>query len=732
MNLMKWFRKNNTKVMAIVVIIIMLCFVAGPALRSFGRMRIGLHGAIAYYGEDRKISRDDVILANRELEILRELRVDVLLRSQDLRAVLLGELLFSERRVSPVIINRIKQAITSNELRISDKQIGDIYRRSLPVDYYWLLLKNEARLAGVRIAKVQAGNLLAQVIPQLFDGLTYSERIGDLVGKQGIPEDQILATFGELLAVLQYAHMICSSENVTSSQLVHLVSWGTETIDVEFVEFDSSVFAETLAEPNDDMIIEHFDKYKKFFASTLSEENPYCFGYKLPDRVQLEYMAVKLDDVSSIVAPPTHQEKEEYYQRNIQRFTVSVPLDPNDPNSQQTKKTISYAEVESDISRHLLQEKINSRAEAILQEAKALTDADLEDVNIEPEKLTSEQLRLRVGDYKTAAEKLSEKHSIKIYPNRTGLLSASDIQNDKNLGMLFLRSYGYKPVGLVRIVFAIDELKASELGLFEIQKPRMYENIGPLRDMFGQMMVLVRVIRAELASEPESINQTFSTNTLILDPNQQQSENAYSLREEVTGDLKRLEAMDIARSKAEEFIDLVSEDGWDSALDRFNELYGQQAGQNPNDPNTFQLQSLTGLLRPSNLMLETLKVQNAGNPTAQFFTGDVIQQRGQFIEQLYSLVPQDSNTVDSVPLIMKFKPYMSFYVIKDISLERLDEMEYERLKTTRLYREDYVQLQSMAAVFLNPENILKRMKFKVAEDIKPVDANATVESEGAS
>jgi len=720
MNLMKWFRKNNKKVMAIVVVVIMFGFTAGPTLRYFGRIRTGWHRAVAYFADDRKITRSDLISAHDELEILRFLQADVLLKMQDLRAIFLSELLFSERRVSPALINRIKQLIRANQFGISDKQISDVYGRSLPPEYYWLLLKNETKFAGIRVANKQAGELLAAVIPQLFEGSTYSQIIRFLMNQQGIAEEQILATFGELLAVLQYSHMVCSSEDVTSSQLMHIVSWENETINVELVKFDLAVFAETLAEPNEDRIIEHFDKYKEFFAGTLSEENPYGFGYKLPDRVQLEYIAVKLDDVSSIVTPPTHQEKEEYYQQNIKRFTESVPSDPNDPDSPQTEEIKSYAEVASIISQGLLKNKISSKAEAILQEAKTLTEAGLENIDIEAEELSSEQLRQVAGDYKTAAEQLSKKHKVKIYTGQTGLLSASDIQNDENLVMLY------------RIVFAIDELKASELGPFGIPTPRIYENIGPIIDIFRQTMALVRVIKAEPASEPENINLTFSKNTLILDPNQQEGENIYSLREEVAGELKRLAAMDITKSKAQEFVELVAKNGWDSAIDGFNELYGQQARQDPNDPNVFRLQKLTNLQRLSSAMLATLNIQSVGDPKAQFVAIDGIKQ-ARFVEQLYSLVPQDSNTVDTVPLIMEFKPIMSFYIIKDISINRFDQMEYERVKVPRLYREDYIQAQSMAAVHFNPENILKRMNFRlVVEDEEPADVNAPAESEEAS
>ncbi|GAJ06661.1 unnamed protein product, partial [marine sediment metagenome] len=79
-------------------------------------------------------------------------------------------------------------------------------------------------------------------------------------------------------------------------------------------------------------------------------------------------------------------------------------------------------------------------------EAKTLTEADLQDTDIELANLSAEQLRQRAGDYETAAEQLSKKYEIKVYSGQTGLLSATDMRQDEYLGMLYLRGFGYNPV----------------------------------------------------------------------------------------------------------------------------------------------------------------------------------------------------------------------------------------------------------------------------------------------
>jgi len=747
MNLVKWFRKNNKKVMAVVVIVIMFGFIGGGTLlQQLSRRATGLHKTIAYFGDNKKITNNDLYLARQELDILRSLAADVLLRNQDLRGILLGELLFAEQQTSPALINHIRQTIRNNRYRISDKQINDMYRRSVPSNIYWLLLKNEAQLAGIRVPNEQAGELLGQVIPQLFNGQTYSQRIGVLRDQYGLPEQQLLTIFSDLLAVMQYAQMICSNEDVTSSQISQAIATSAESIDAELVEFYPTVFAEDEAQISNEEMLEHFNKYKKFFAGAVSEENPYGLGYKLPDRVQLEYIAIRLDDISPLITPPTQQQKEDYYQRNREQlFTEQVPSNPNDPNSPLKQETKSYAEVSDMISERLLKDKINSTANRILQEAKAITEAGLEDTDIEPSNLTDEQFKEKASDYKTTAEQLSEKHNFKLYAGRTGLLSPIDMQTDEYLARLYLEGQGQNPVSLAQIVFAVGDLTATELGPFDVRRPKMYENIGPLKDLWGlarfglqdvsgQIMSIVRVIKTIKSAEPQSIDQTFSISTLEFDPNKPSAlsgaegkdavENIYSVKEKVTEDLKKLAARDITKSKAEEFIGLAAKDGWDKAIDKFNELY--KTSQDPNDPNLseisnaeksvtepFKLQNLTGMRRISKSSLETLTAQSAGRPAAPFFINERRKQR-RFVEQLYSLIPQDSNTVDAVPLVIEFRPDMSFHCIKNISVKRITLEEYEKTKAMQIQREDYTQSESLAGVYFNPENILKRMSFRPA------------------
>jgi hypothetical protein len=757
MNLVKWFRKNKTKVMAIVVIVLMIAFIGGSALNyMLSPARTLGSRVVAYYGNNRKITSNDLTLARREVEVLKLLGASELIRQQDLRGFLMAELLFSEGKAQTPVINQIRQVIRANRYSISDEQIACIYSHSMPSHVYWLLLKNEAQLAGIRITNDDVGELLARAIPQLFDGQTYTQRIKWLINQYGIPEHQLLATFGKLVAALQYTLLISSTEDVTDSQIVYLTGCEKETIDVEFVKFDSDVFTEAQAQPSEEQILEHFNKYKDSFAGEVSQDNPYGFGYKLPDRVQLEYIALKLDDISPIVTPPTPQETEEYYRKRIKQFTESVPQDPNDPNSPLVERTRSYAEMETFISKQLLRDKINSKAESILQEARTQTEIALED--LEPEKLSAEQLTSVADEgsgYETVAKKLAEKHNIKVYAGQTDLLSASDMGADECLSRLYMLGEGRNPVRLRQILFSIPSLSNDEQSAsggparpspLGGGQPRLFENIGPARDLLSEIMVLVRITKAQKTSTPENIDLILDTRTLMLDDDKEskiEQPVLRTVRENVVDDLKKLAVVrqGLVKNKAEELIDLVKEDGWEKALNKFNELYSQQTGQSESDPNVFRLERLTNLQRIPKRTLTALAAQSKGRLAEQIFVNEAQKRltvneaeiQSQLIDKLYSLVPRNSSVIKNLPLAMEFKPQMCVYIIKDILVKRLGLEEYEKMKAMQFYSEVQAQSQTMAAVHFNPENIVKRMNFRPAkQDQTQAESGVSDESEGAS
>ncbi len=738
MSLMTWFRKYNKRIMAFVVIALMIVFTMGPAMNYLSGRRAGGHKVVGYYGDHKEITNKDLAWAQQQLELLKLLGANFIFRPQDpqlfsmqdFRLILLGELLFAERATAVESIGYVRQMVRREGYGITDKQINDIYTKAYPPNMYWLLLTREARLAGMRVPLDIAKTQLEAIIPRLYRGATYSQYVSSIISSRGVSEEQVIETFADLMTVMEYGKMMCSTQNRTAQQILHETDWREETIDANYVLFDVSLFAEESEQPGEEKIMEHFEKYKGFSAGDISEANPYGFGYKLPERAGLEYIAVQLDDVASVVQRPTQQETEEYYQQHLPRFTQVVPSDPNDPNSPPTKQTRSYAEVAKPLSKLLYQQKVDSKAEQILLEAKSITEANLAGIDSEQAKLTDERIKEMAVDYEKTAAQLSEKHKLKVYAGKTGLLSAADMQSDKNLGLLYLGGMGFADVGLVRIVFAVEQLKMSELGSFDARPPRLYENIGPLKDIReqaqgfeGKNMMLVRVIRAEKAAEAENVNQKISKKAVLFDP----EGDTNSIREMVIEDLKCLAAMDKTKDKAEQFVKLAAQDGWDNAINEFNKLYGDLSRHNDADANAvskqpFKLQTRAGIRRITGQGLVNLEIRCQGDPMADFLLNRATVE-SMLVEKLYALVPEDSNTLPGPGVILEFKPNLSYYCVESLTVHRLYQDKFDKIKAIDAIRDDFTDSQVLAVVHYNPENILKRMNFSIIKEQQDTTSN---------
>jgi hypothetical protein len=725
MNLVKWFRKNNTKIMAVVVIVLMVGFIGGSSLTYLLRGSGGMGATVARYGGKHKITAYDRMLARQELEMLQSLQVDRVLRAQNLRGLLLAELLFTHTQGAAPIMDAIRQTIQQGRYRVSEKQLRAMYDRTVPPDIYWLLLRNEAESAGFHIRSEDAGELLGTLIPQLFQGETYRTVMQAQMNRFGQSEANILAAFGKLLAVLQYAEAICSMESLTSAEIRHLAASEGETMDAEFVRIAAEFFADKDVTPPEAELQAQFEKYKDVAPGQVSETDPQGFGYKLPARLQLEYIALKLSDVSATVKPPTPQEMEEYYEQNrAGRFTEEVAANPADPNSPRVPRVRSYAEVRDTIRDELLRERIMRKAQQALLDARSLADAGLEASQAQGEQLSLAQLKEKAGKYPEIAQSVGQQLGLTLYSGRTGLLSAADIQQAKYLGRLTLMDYGYSPIRLSQVLFSVKELGDDAVTLITAPNAELYRSIGPAQDptattasdVSDQIMALVRIVDAKPAGPPESLDETFSTKTLELgESSEDEADGVYSVREAVVTDVRILAAWDTAKSKAAEFVVLASEKGWEPAVNEFNTLYGEQAKAEPNDPNVFDLDQLVGVQAISQHQLAALEAQTENNPSATVFVERLLGEQ-RFIHQLYALVPPDSNSLPQTPLVMEYPPDHSVYCLKSVSIDRLTQQRFQQMKGMLLRREEFTESQSLAVAHFTPKNILERMRFEFMEE----------------
>ncbi len=717
MHLVKWIRKNQSKLMAFVVIFIMIAFVGGAAFQQI-MSKIGAGaGTVAYFGEKDKIAGSDILQAQSDLNVLRMLMFDRLLHYElgNLTSRLLAQLLFPDSRIADVLSDDMKQAVIQGRLQMSAKDIDVFFSQVTGrTELLWILLKAEAKQAGCVVTNSQARQILRQIVPQLTQGQADAKQLVDYIIKNhGVPEREIFRIAGDLWAVMVYTRMITSNEDVTIAQVRAAIGREGEKIDAEFVRINASDFVAGQPDPTPEELADQFERYKKSPPDRIDDRNPYGFGYEQPARIALEYLILKLDDVRTLAAEPTPDETEAFYRQNLDLpdyqflFKYEELADPNDPESR-VQKTRSYAEVAGQIQRIMIQAKTNRQADMILNEAIGLTEAGFGGTNIDqPDSAEPDKV---AGDYKEAAANLSDKHKIAVYTGRTGVLSAADVAADTYLSRLAIEGQNQKVIHLGKVVFALDELGAGQAGPLGVPRSKMWQNIGPAKDMFGSIIAIVRVIQAENVSEPADLNASFNTNGVILDETEQ-TESVYSVRDKVAQDIKLQKAMRPARARAYELVKLIDQKGgWTEALGELNRLH-----RDPNDPSTvmLRLDKLSQQTRLSDMDIRTARAQSADNPAAATYVRNSME-RKRLLDKLYSLIPAGKTEAANLKSVLEFKPGACYHVVKDISRTAATQQDYHQKKAQVALMMDATRAERLLLIHLGPDNIFKRMKFKYA------------------
>jgi hypothetical protein len=171
--------------------------------------------------------------------------------------------------------------------------------------------------------------------------------------------------------------------------------------------------------------------------------------------------------------------------------------------------------------------------------------------------------------------------------------------------------------------------------------------------------------------------------------------------------------MDKTKAKAQEFVTLAATAGWKAAVERFNVLYGKNAG----DSNTistkdqaFVLSKKSGLHKIDTETIEKTKARSQGNPLGRLILDRMLREQV-LMDRVFSLVPQDSNALAKQGEIMEFKPGMCYYCIESATIHRLYQEVFDVTKASEVVRGEYADSQVLALSHYNPKNIVNRMKY---------------------
>lgn len=735
MHLVKWIRKNTSKIMVFVIIFAMLAFVIG----QFGlKMIVGLMGGgnqlVGTYDDNQKIKSPEFLQAQNELAVLRMLMADRLLLGQSqngLSGPLLAYLLFPDSQFSSEIASMMKRAVQQGQLPISQSEIDSFFQqeREKP-EVLWILLNEEARRAGCVTPNESALQTLRYAIPQMTSNQVDAAMIvSQIINKNNISKEQVLRIFSDFLAILSYANNVMDNQTVTINQIKAELGRSKERLDAEFVKIDAKSFIDENTEITDEQLKQQFETHKAAAPEAgPTQGNPFGFGYMLPKQVQLEYMVILIDDVQKQIEKPTAEALEDYYSQNIDRFKTSKPSDPNNPDSEKITTIRPFADVQASIQRSLENEKTMNLANIIFNDIKAATEAGLETINFD--EASAEQLQKAVGDYVTVAEKLAQKYQVPINAGRTGWLSVDTFNQDNVLGKLTIRR-GQQSLRLSDLAFAAttEKQESQRIGMPSV---RAWENIGPLNGGYSspeeqkyvRLMALVRVVEIQDARIPDSIDVAFETHGVTLNQ-KTPSETSFSVKEQVKQDILTVRAMDTAKARAEELAILVADTSWNDAIAAYNKKYANlqegsdSAEEAANDAQQIDVETMQDQLRMSQTDIQMAKRYTADNPAMAQRMNDLLV-RNLLINQLYAMLPENAESTGTIQELLVFAPQAACYVVKDVTRKPATMNDYLDNKAQTALQLNMEESAALALIHFSPEKILERMNYQSKLGQEPI------------
>ncbi len=222
----------------------------------------------------------------------------------------------------------------------------------------------EAKRLGIMVTSQEIEEGVLRLALQIFGGVENIDKAGliqFLCSTFRLNQNQIEVTLKEALLVEKLDSMIRMSVKITTDELWQKYSLENEQVKFKGLTLKAKDFLDSV-NIGEDEIYAFYEKHKNN-EYNINSEKP---GYKLPERVKIECLIVRYDDLEKQVSV-TEEEMKKYYEDNKEQFKITSIAS----QSEDTKDDKSQAkDMSSDTKKN---KKKDATAESKDQEKKATT-----------------------------------------------------------------------------------------------------------------------------------------------------------------------------------------------------------------------------------------------------------------------------------------------------------------------------------------------------------------------
>ncbi|MGE3182128.1 MAG: hypothetical protein AB7N71_10890, partial [Phycisphaerae bacterium] len=488
----------------------------------------------------------------------------------------------------------LDQKITQIDLQYADTMAEISSQAGIPLPRDTVataLLLAEAKKMGIRIGVDQ----VKQALISRWQG-EVAANVEALMQRYNASENSIYQFIGDGMSVAQMITIqsFAAGESFARAKMTYRdqnesAVFSQSTIDVE-------ALLEDVADPTDEEARAFFESRKDIDVATLTNTDELTFGYRLPDRVKVEYITIdpsliKIDRIRT-------SDVRTYFEENKQLYTKDGILDPTaGPDTKPPKVPMEFEEAETQV-------RADYRVYKAIQEASRIMDI-LRAEAFEPwlgQPLSKDGFLTAPAKPVTLRE-LYEKYKDE-YPlnyNLTALSNKQELQETFSPRVPTMSGAGGRRLTLPDYAFRVS-------GLF-VPEEEDHQSVLAPNEPSQVLMTQNYVIQRSLPYQP------YLFAVLETDP-AGPADNFETQKEQVKRDLKLQRAYDLAREQAEKLAARAKEVGLQQAYDEADALRQLVAPANADavqsDMQTRQLQ----ILKPSKIFgkytRSTPSLQNVG------------------------------------------------------------------------------------------------------------------------
>lgn len=436
-------------------------------------------------------------------------------------------------------VTRGDTARAASEIELLERITG----QRLPFEpLQWVLLTQEAQRHGIFVPQAVGMASVEQM-------MTDNPQMRSVLQSTGASTELLASAFQHMQMIQELTQMMFG-DRYSEPRLRHFARDIRSQATVEVVPVDASNLLDSATEPTPEQIQQQYEKYRDDAPGTTE---PYGFGYRLPPRVKLEYIAVPLERVTQSVQVG-EVEAQRYYYEHPERFMAPPPQPVPGPDGKMQappptpKGPQPYIEVRERVKDELRQQLAAEKQNRIVQDIIATFSE-----NIRRLKLDEQGYRVVTDDFKPMpmeelAQQIQQAHGVLPDVKRfeDGYLTATEINALPGFGEAIVE-LGQQAAPVAAYVQSTREL-GLETGLLETLKLQESVASRPVIDLNGNVYVF-RVTDAQQAREPRSVDE---------------------VRAQVVRDLKRVQAYEQLKERAERLADRAAQEGLEKVAADFN------------------------------------------------------------------------------------------------------------------------------------------------------------------